>query len=76
MTNIYQQDLDFLEEAKQAFEGNARGETYRNRANTHIALREGPDRDCIEVYELGRKILFAHNVMDKAPELVVKGETK
>lgn len=74
MANIYQQDLDFLAEAKRAFEGNARWETYRNDENTRIALREGPDRDCIQIYELGREVMFANNIMDVAPELVVKTE--
>ncbi|KQL37155.1 hypothetical protein [Psychrobacillus sp. FJAT-21963] len=69
---IYQEDLDFLEEAKQAFNNNSRLETYRNKGNTYIALRYGMDRDCILIYKLGDEVMFAHNIMNKAPELEVK----
>lgn len=71
MGDIYQEDLDFLEEAKQAFQANPRQETYRNKEDTHIALRYGLDRDCIYIYKLGPKVLFANNIMPKAPELIV-----
>lgn len=70
--NIYQEDLDFLEEAKQGFNKDPRLETYRNKEDTYIALRYGVDRDCINIYKLGDEVLFAHNIMDKAPELEVK----
>ncbi|MEK4712277.1 hypothetical protein [Sporosarcina sp. FSL K6-5500] len=73
MTGIYQQDLDFLEEAKRAFSENHRLETYRNMEDTHIALRYGMDRDCISIYKLGEQVMFANNIMDAAPELVVQG---
>ena len=69
--NIYQEDLDFLEEAKQGFNKDPRLETYRNKEDTHIALRYGLDRDCINIYKLGDEILFAHNIMNKAPQLEV-----
>lgn len=71
MVDIYQEDLDFLEESKKAFQANPRQETYRNEEETHIALRYGADRDCIFIYKLGDKVLFANNIMLKAPELVV-----
>ena len=71
MADIYQEDLDFLEESKQAFQANPRQETYRNEEETHIALRYGPDRDCICIYKLGPKVLFAHNIMPKAPQLIL-----
>lgn len=70
--NIYQQDLDFLAEAKRSFEKHPRYETHRNDENTHIALRYGEDRDCIMIYKLGEKVMFANNIMDAAPELTVK----
>lgn len=69
--DLYQEDLDFLEEAKDAFINNHRLETYRNNKDTHIALRYGMDRDCIKIYKLGKKVLFANNVMNRAPQLVV-----
>lgn len=74
MLNIYQQDLDFLEEAKRSFGKHLRYETHRNDENTHIALRYGEDRDCIMIYRLGEKVMFANNIMDVAPQLVVEGE--
>ena len=70
MGDIYQEDLDFLEEAKQAFQANIHQETYRNEEETHIALRYGEDRDCIYIYKLGEKVLFANNIMAKAPRLI------
>lgn len=69
--NVYQEDLDFLEEAKDAFNSNLRLETYRNIGETHIALRYGMDRDCIQIYKLGEKLLFANNIMNRAPQLKV-----
>ncbi|MEK5330280.1 hypothetical protein [Lysinibacillus sp. FSL W8-0992] len=71
MTQIYREHLDFMEEAKEAFEKNERLETYRNADNTLIALRYGLDRDCIDVYELGEGIGFFANIMRKAPPLHV-----
>ena len=68
---IYQQDLDFLEEAKRSFEKHPRYETYRNIEDTHIALRYGADRDCIMIYKLGEEVMFANNIMNSAPDLVV-----
>lgn len=70
--NIYQEDLDFLEEAKKGFNNDPRLETYRNREDTHIALRYGVDRDCINIYKLGEEVLFANNIMNKGPSLEVK----
>lgn len=74
--NIYQEDLDFLEEAKGAFTENVRLETYRNKDETHIALRYGPDRDCIRIYKLGENLLFVNNIMNKAPQLIVAESAK
>lgn len=68
---IYREHLDFMEEAKVAFEENARLETYRNAEGTFIALRYGVDRDCIKIYELGGEIGFFANIMNKAPSLIV-----
>lgn len=71
MVDIYQEDLDFLEEAKQAFQEVPRLETWRNKEGTHIALRCGMDRDCIYIYKLGPEVLFANNIMPKAPRLIL-----
>lgn len=72
--HVNQNEFDFFEEAKKAFENDARLETYRNANEDLIALRCGPDRDCINIYQLGSEVLFGHNVMKKSPELVVKEE--
>ena len=72
--NIHQNEFDFVEEAKKVFENDSRLETYMNANEDLIALRCGPNRDCINIYQLGREVLFAHNVMGRAPELVVKEE--
>ncbi|WP_438312293.1 hypothetical protein [Sporosarcina sp. FA9] len=73
-TSINQEDLDFLEEAKIALNGNLRWETYMNEDETHIALRYGVDRDCIWIYRLSNEVMFSHNVLNKAPKLIVEGE--
>lgn len=74
--DLYQEDLDFLEEAKEAFTENVRLETYRNKDETHIALRYGLDRDCIHVYKLGENLLFANNILNRAPQLIVGESAK
>lgn len=71
MAQIYKEHLEFMEEAKKAFEENERLETYRNENEVLIALRYGMDRDCIQVYELGEEIGFFANIMKKAPKLYV-----
>jgi hypothetical protein len=71
MTFITQEHLDFMEEAKKAFEAYQRYETYRNDSNTLIALRYGVDRDCIQIFKLGSEVAFFENIMSKAPELYV-----
>ncbi|MEK4403483.1 hypothetical protein MKZ26_03430 [Sporosarcina sp. FSL K6-6792] len=70
--SIHQNEFDFLEEAKKAFENNAQFETHRNADDDLIALRCGPDRDCINIYQLDREVLFAHNVMKKAPVILAR----
>jgi hypothetical protein len=72
MNYIRQEHLDFMQEAKQAFTDNARLETYRNTDDTFIALRQGQDRNCIEVFALTPGSLFFENIMDKAPKLIVQ----
>ncbi len=74
MIEIFTHHLEFLEEAKAAFNENPRFETYRNEHDSLIALRYGRDRDSILVFELGMKVAFFHNVADKAPNLVVQYE--
>lgn len=49
-------DLAFLDEAKQAFEANPVWETYIDEKEKFIALRQGLDRDCIEIYRLGDRV--------------------
>ncbi len=71
MTQIYREHLDFIEEAREAFEKNERLETYRNADDTLIGLRYGVDRDCIQVYSLGEEVGFFANIMRKAPPLYV-----
>ncbi|MBO1003147.1 hypothetical protein [Pseudogracilibacillus auburnensis] len=71
MTQIYREHLDFMEEAKNAFEANERLETCTNADGTLIALRYGVDRDCIQIHELGEQIGFFANIMRKAPKLYV-----
>ena len=68
---IYPHHLEFMEEAKKAFESNPRFETYRNTEGNLIALRHGLDRNCIGIHEIGKEIGFFAEVMDRAPELVV-----
>lgn len=53
---ITKEHLAFVEEVKQAFESNPKFHTFRNEDETLIALRMGEDRDCIDVYELGRNV--------------------
>lgn len=54
--HIKKMHLDFVQEAKEAFETNEKLETYRNEDDSLIALRMGKDRDCVLVYELGECI--------------------
>ena len=68
---IYPHHLDFMEEAKKAFEQHSRLETYRDEHNTLIALRYGADRNCMQIYELGGHVGFFAEVMEKAPDLIV-----
>lgn len=62
--NLYQEDLDFYQEAKEAFENNQRLETYTNNEEEYIALRYGADRDCIKLYKLDGEVAFFNNVME------------
>lgn len=55
---ITQRHLAFMEEAKTDFEENVRQESYRDENAGLIALRYGPDRDCIMVFELGEEVAF------------------
>ena len=67
---IYQDDLDFVKEAAEAFNKNVRWETYRNEEATLIALREGVHRDGMVVYRLGQHVGDFREVSNKAPDLV------
>lgn len=53
MKEIFTTHLEFVQEAKQAFDADPTLYTWRNDPETLIALRYGADRDCILVYELG-----------------------
>lgn len=68
---ITREHLNFMEEAKTAFEENYRLETYRNENDTLIALRYGMDRDCIQIYKLDGEVGFFANIMNKAPHLYI-----
>jgi hypothetical protein len=57
-----------------AFEENERIETYRDTDDQFIALRYGPDRDCLMVFELGEEVAFLHNIMSKARKLILIDE--
>lgn len=61
--HIYQEDLDFLEEAKQVFENDIRRETHTNDDEDLIALRRGEDRDCVHIIRLGEEVMFVHDVV-------------
>lgn len=61
---ITKQHLDFVQEAKEAFEDNPLFETWRNDDDALIALRMGMDRDCVEVWELGNYIANFVQQMD------------
>lgn len=69
MIQIYREHLDFMEEARKAFDENSRLETYRNEDETLIALRYGMDRDCMQIYKLGDEVGFFANMMSVAPRL-------
>ncbi|MGO4181842.1 hypothetical protein AB4Z17_11720 [Paenibacillus sp. TAF43_2] len=62
---ITKQHLEFLEEAKIAFLVNVRWDTYFNDHSGLIALRFGPDRDCIRIYELGDEVGFFAQMIDQ-----------
>ncbi|EIT85950.1 hypothetical protein A374_08944 [Fictibacillus macauensis ZFHKF-1] len=49
---ITKRHLDFVEEARKAFEESPRLESYRSSDESLLALRMGAYRDCIDVYNL------------------------
>jgi hypothetical protein len=49
---ITPQHLNFVLEANKAFREDNNLESYRNDDGTFFALRQGADRDCVEVYEV------------------------
>ena len=55
----------FFEEAITAFEEDEKLETYRDKDNEYIALRRGPNRDCVRVFRLDGEIAFLHNIINK-----------
>lgn len=65
---IYPHHLDFMEEAKKAFESDLNLVTYRNTAGNLLALRYGMDRNCISIHEIGPEIGFFAEVMEKAED--------
>ncbi|MEK4149042.1 hypothetical protein NST02_18425 [Robertmurraya sp. FSL W8-0741] len=66
MTQITKRHLDFVQEAKEAFEARPLLETYHG--HDLIALRMGVDRDCINVYELGDEIANFVQQMEPNPK--------
>lgn len=56
MNQISKEALQFLDEAKEAFEKNEDLTTYRNEVENFIALRSGMFDDCIMIYELGSAV--------------------
>lgn len=56
MTQITTEHLDFMREARRTFNNDPRLETHRNDDDTLIALRMGPDRDCIEIHKLDGRV--------------------
>ncbi|QBL97950.1 hypothetical protein EauM23_00057 [Exiguobacterium phage vB_EauM-23] len=69
---IHATDLEFVTEAVKAFEENPRWETYRNKENTLIALRDGRNRDELVVYRLGEEVGEFVGMMRPGPELIIK----
>lgn len=72
--NLYQTDLEFIEECKEVFESDHRRVTNFSEDKTLIALRYGADNDCIRLFELGEEKAFFHNIMEKCPVETVKKE--
>jgi hypothetical protein len=66
--HITKSHLDFVQEAKEAFEKNSLLETYRNNHDHLIALRMGADRDCVLIYELGECIANFVQQMEPYPK--------
>ncbi|TPE67999.1 hypothetical protein [Halalkalibacterium halodurans] len=68
-TQITKAHLDFLEEARKAFQECPRLETYRDDSSQYIALRRGEDRDCIEVLELQNEVALFVQQVDPTPHV-------
>lgn len=62
---ITKRHLDFLAEAKRAFEQTQKFLTYCNDDESLIALRIGESDDCIEMFELGPRVALFAQVIDK-----------
>jgi hypothetical protein len=56
MNQITKESLEFMQEAKEAFENNTDLTTYRDDKEEFIALRSGMFDDCIMIYELGSQV--------------------
>lgn len=74
MNYILSSDLEFLELAKRKFSEKPRLDTYRDDKYNLIALRTGPDRDSILIFEYGRKLPLFMSVLEKGQKLIVKGD--
>ena len=55
---ITQRHLEFLAEAKEAFNNDVRMETLISVEYDLIALRRGSGRDCVQIYEIGEQVGF------------------
>ncbi len=58
MSYITQEHLAFLSAAVKEFQGDSTLHTYRDEDLGLIALRRGPDRDSIHIFQLGPEIAF------------------
>lgn len=67
MANLYPEDLAFIQEAKAEFEAHFELETHIDTERKLIALRFGPDRDCLKIFRLDGEVCFVHNIMQPAP---------
>lgn len=79
---ISRSDMDFLEEAKKAFEESPELGTYRNEGiykgeeTTRIALRYGEDRADIIIYRISDKVAHFSDIIQSAPKLVLEQEVQ
>lgn len=75
LNNITVEALEFLEEAKKAFESNYKMITYRNKNDEFIALRNGFNETIIDVYEISQPVgRFTDQLPSQYTETVLTDE--